>query len=291
MKDLVCLDIADFFIRIGFTGFDGIPACKTPYEHFIANRKKKIDLDVDLRIKNGQLFYKKGVVFDTEYSWKLHKLSRGYLYEDRLVRKSYEKYVRQAFIEDNYRKATIYSSKLLVKEKGGINWAFDLPLGHFLIVNILAECQGLMLHSCAVKYKNKAFVCIGKSGAGKSTLAGLFKKVKGVTVLSDERIILRKIGGEFIAYGTPWTGSSFAFAQDHAVLDRVYLIHHAKKNVIEAIGGQDAVPTFLSNIRLPLWDRDKTMQVLDTANTVLSSIPFFKLGFLPDQRIIDSILS
>jgi hypothetical protein len=290
----VYLDIGGINISVSLKDLYRGEISKTPYDYFIKKRDKIPDLKINVEIDSPPPFNKKGgIFFDTKYSWKMFHLGKGYLYKDRKSddKRSDGSEVRYAEIDTDFRKATVYPKSRLVKKVGLVNCALDLPLGHFLMTNILAEKEGLTLHCCGIKYKDKGLIFMGPPDSGKSTMAGLWRGIKDATVLSDERIILRRIKGKLWIYGTPWTGTERASSNERAVVNRIYLIEHSKENFIKAIDAKKALPTFLTNIRLPLWDRDKTERISSMADSVLSSVPFFRLGFRPDKKIIDLVLS
>jgi len=257
-----------------------------PYSCFIVEKTAITDLSTQVFLDVKTDFVSGESIFDTEYSWMLNSLKKDYFYQDRLLRKDYAPYVRQALIKKDYSKANVFCSRKAVKEKGLVNWVLDLPLGQFLMASIFAERKSLILHSCAVKYKGQGLLFMGESGSGKSTIAKIWRKLKGAVVLSDERIVVRKIKNKFQVFGTPWTGSAFAFANEQAPLSRIYLIEHAKKNFIEPLMPHEASAVFLSNIRLPLWDKEKTALVMEIADDFLSSVSIFKLGFKPTQEVL-----
>lgn len=61
--------------------------------------------------------------------------------------------------------------------------------------------DGLLLHAAAGVIGDGAWLMPGRSGTGKSTAvrAGNFDRV-----LSDERVVVRRRGDGFVAWGTPW---------------------------------------------------------------------------------------
>jgi hypothetical protein len=83
----------------------------------------------------------------------------------------------------------------------------EYPLGELLWVHLLGAGRGVEVHSCGVlDAHGNGHLFVGQSEAGKTTIARQWKKEKGVNILSDDRMILRKMGDKFWMYGTPWHG-------------------------------------------------------------------------------------
>lgn len=257
------------------------------YLAFAQGKPRAPDLAIISRCVEPPNLKAKGSVFNTESSWSLAHLKTGYLYQDSLENAPY---LRKAVVDKDFSRTTVYLGRQVPKDAGLLNWILDVPLGQFLFTSILAQKEGLLLHACAVVYQDEGFIFMGPSGSGKSTLAQLWRKIKGAVVLSDERIVLRRQGNRFSIYGTPWTGSGLAYADRQAPLKCLYLIRHARHNMIRPLQPGVALPVFLSNIRLPLWDKTMTRKTLSTAGATLSSVPIFSLGFVPRMEAIEHIL-
>lgn len=282
------INISGIKILLETEDFKDAELLKTAYDPFITREKRKADLRIIVKTGSRPDPKPSQVIFDPAYGWKLSSFRKGYFYTDRTPQKIH---LRQAIINNDFKRIMVYCHARHAKNVGVLNWVFDIPLGQFLMSHILAGKQGLIFHACGVKYQGQGLIFMGPSEAGKSTLADLWQKVKGAVVLSDERVILRRIKNRFWIFGTPWTGSSFAYANDRALLTRIFLIRHARKNYIKPLNIQDVLPVFFGNTRLPLWDKDRANKVMAIANLVLSSTPVFQLGFKPTNEIIDLILS
>ncbi|MFH1641154.1 MAG: hypothetical protein ABIA66_04220 [Candidatus Omnitrophota bacterium] len=289
LSDKVYLNLGGLKVSIDIKDAYKKRTLRLPYKCFVTSKPKKTDFNITVNTKIMPDFKPGETIFDTEYSWMLHAFNGGYLYQDRLIREDYGPYIRRAIVKKDFSHATIYCSEKSAREFGLFNWIFDVPIGQFLMTSVFAKKQALVIHSCAVKHKGEGLVFMGFSGSGKSTLAGLWRKSKMGVVLSDERIVVRKINRGYRIFGTPWTGSNFAFANTNAPLKRIYLISHAKENSIRPVSPNKALPIFLANMRLPLWDKEKTNQVINMVNEVLFSVPIFELGFKPTEEILKLI--
>src|SRR6058998_1308695 len=93
----------------------------------------------------------------------------------------------------------------------------EYPLDELLLIHLLAEGRGVEVHACGVVTPDgQGYLFVGQSGAGKTTMARLWQKAQAGTVLSDDRIILRKIDGTLWMYGTPWHGEAELSSPDRA---------------------------------------------------------------------------
>ena len=73
---------------------------------------------------------------------------------------------------------------------------------------VMDRYDAFFFHCSAICVDNKAIMFTAKSGTGKSTHRSLWMKNFGdiVTVINDDKPLIRKIDGVFYVYGTPWKG-------------------------------------------------------------------------------------
>jgi hypothetical protein len=163
------------------------------------------------------------------------------------------------------------------------------PLEQVLMVNLLGQGRGILLHASAVIDGGEGILFNGMSGSGKSTMAGLWEEREEVTVLSDDRVIVREHDGRFWAYGTPWHGSARISSPEAAPLERIFLIHHAEGNTITRLGPTQAVSQVLARSFPPLWDAESTTFTLAFLERLVETVPCHKLGFAPDETAVDFV--
>ena len=163
------------------------------------------------------------------------------------------------------------------------------PTMELLMVNYLAQGRGVIIHSCGIERNRKGILFVGESRAGKSTLARIWGDEKGVDVLSDDRIIVRKKGGHFWMYGTPWHGDA-RFASPKGVrLERVFFLRHGQKNSIKEINGIDPVSQLLTCSFPTHWDPQGMAFTLEMFADLTSEVPCQELTFKPDRKVIDFV--
>ena len=163
------------------------------------------------------------------------------------------------------------------------------PTMELLMVNYLARGKGAIIHSCGISRNGRGALFVGDSGAGKSTLARMWDEEDSVEVLSDDRTILRKQGGEFWMYGTPWHGEA-AFASPQGVrLERIFFLRHGQENSTREVNGIAAVSQLLACSFSPLWDRDWMAFVLEFISDLASQVPVQELTFTPEKSALEFV--
>lgn len=274
---------------------EGVYGCddsliRQPYDAFVSASAGAPDLRIRVCTDSYPQRKQGGVLLHMEDSWSIYDAGEHYFCEVNLQPERDLRYQRALIMDKRGSYAEIYCSSDALSEFGVINWIFDVPLGQFMINSCLSAADGLLLHCCAVKHRDQGYIFVGESGSGKSTLAGLWRSaLPEATVLSDERVILRRLDSGWWIFGTPWTGSGSAVSPRGVKLSRLYFIEHAPENTIQPIGKEQALPAFLSNMRLPLWDKRRTEQVLQMVDEFLSTVPGVRLGFLPTNDVIATL--
>jgi len=167
---------------------------------------------------------------------------------------------------------------------------FSRFIDQFLVINLLAQNRGFLLHSSGVVWKKKGICFTGLSGTGKSTLLNLFKDdVAPECLLNDDRCALRNYGDRWRVFGTPWYGESRVSSSHSADLSALFFIRHSKRNYVRRLSAAEICPQLMVLGLLPLWDKAATSAVLDIFQNLIRNIPAFEFGFVPGKAAIDLI--
>jgi hypothetical protein len=160
------------------------------------------------------------------------------------------------------------------------------PCLELLMMHYLAEGRGVILHGCGIAMNSRGILFLGESGAGKSTLARMWEQEHGVHILSDDRIIVRKHGGEYWMYGTPWHGEAAFGSPLGAKLERIFFLRQGQKNSLEKRKGLDALSNFLICSFPPLWDTQGMEFVLELFSSMANELPCHVLSFRPEKSAL-----
>jgi hypothetical protein len=169
----------------------------------------------------------------------------------------------------------------------------EYPLDELLFTHLLAAGRGVEVHACGVVAPNgQGYLFVGQSGAGKTTMARLWQKAKpdggtgGVMILSDDRIILRKIDETIWMYGTPWHGEGEFSSPDRAPLKGVYLLRHGQSNKLVSLRPSDAAARLLACSFPPFYHSGGLDFTLGFFDQLVEAVPCHELCFTPDERVV-----
>ncbi|MDA2910072.1 hypothetical protein MYX04_03950 [Nitrospiraceae bacterium AH_259_D15_M11_P09] len=171
-------------------------------------------------------------------------------------------------------------------------YPLEYPLDELLILQLLAQGRGVEVHACGVvNPTGQGYLFAGQSGAGKTTIARLWQKVEGVTVLSDDRIILRNKDGRLWMYGTPWHGEAGLSCSARAPLAGVYLLRHGSSTELIPQRHAEAVARLVACSFPPFYSSSGLDFMLSLFDQVVNTVPCQELRFVPDERALALVRS
>jgi len=153
---------------------------------------------------------------------------------------------------------------------------------------ILARQGGFLLHAASFIMDGNAYVFSGVSGSGKTTLSRMAPK--GAVLLTDEVSYVRKIGLQYFAYGTPFTGELALNGENVcAPLRAVYLIHHGPENVVTPIAVPNAISGMMRNVLFFAADEPLVQLLFQSVCDFVLNIPVKRLEYVPDESVWEVI--
>jgi hypothetical protein len=159
------------------------------------------------------------------------------------------------------------------------------PLDQLLFMHFLPHHAGLLLHAAGVRRGAKAVVFLGRSGAGKSTIAQLLLAGGEVEGLSDDRVAVRMLDKQVVAFGTPWAGTALIGANSGAELCALVHLRQASENQLRDLTRRDALDRLLPLASILWYDEERSSRSLRLCHDLVGRIPSFELGFMPDGRV------
>ncbi len=253
------------------------------YKHFISDGEPEITLHIHYGDLPECNFQRK--IFDSGGIWSLYSSNRKQIL--RLCSPPSAPFpYKLAILKSDFKFGDIYIKSRENEER---YYSFDYPLDEVLMINLLSKGRGVIIHACGVKDKGQGLLFVGTSQMGKSTIANLWKNENGATLLSDDRIIIRKKEEKFLIYGTPWHGDAKVCSPERAPLEKIFFLKHAKNNTIKKIGSVDAISRLIVCSFSTFWDKKGMEFTLKFCTELAERIPCYELGFVPDGTVLDFV--
>lgn len=162
------------------------------------------------------------------------------------------------------------------------------PLDQIWTLHRLGATGGLLLHAGAVTWGNCCDVFVGVSGAGKSTLTSLLVRAGG-EALSDERIVARRVNGNWVAFGTPWNGTEKFRSPHFAPVRRILFLSHGPRISMSPLARSQAVAALFRCLLFARWLVPCAERTLAAVESLVSEVPCFRFQFPPDQRAVEAL--
>jgi len=185
--------------------------------------------------------------------------------------------------------STLYAPglKLQASKPTSLQWhPFVYPTDQILLFHILQRFNAILMHSVGFTLDGKGIVCVGKSGAGKSTLARIAER-KGARVLSDDRIIIRRMGGEQRLYGTPWPGEGEHARNEGHPLSHLLFLVQSDENKLVPLSSFEAAQRLMPVCSIPWYDEKMVTDYFAIIDRIVRDIPCAELHFTRSDHVLD----
>lgn len=195
---------------------------------------------------------------------------------------------RWVFIEPNFTKG-----KIVGNFQRGTN-TVDYLLQYIDIVifsNWLSNFGDLILHASGIAYQGQGYCFIGESGAGKSTLVRDLANRHKLTVLGEDQIVLRKIGDQFMVYGTPWHETPEMCSPIGVPLKKIFFLDRQASEVVTCLRDFDAIVKILQTAFYPVYRPEILDGILARLAMLSDEVGFFGLAYERGSEILQEIVN
>ena len=162
----------------------------------------------------------------------------------------------------------------------------EYPLDGLILYYLTVMNGDIMIHGSGVCHDEHGYLFSGVSGKGKTTMARLWDQY-GALVIHDDRLIIRRITGEYKMFNTPVYKDDVPRSSG---LDKIFLIEHGKQNEFIRVSGANAVSLVMANCIQHNWNQDIVAKLISAVSLLSTTVPVFRLPFIPDKSIIVEII-
>jgi len=175
---------------------------------------------------------------------------------------------------------------------------FSEPSLHYicwLLFGIAAlSRKTVSIHSSAVIYRGKSILFLGESGTGKSTQARLWLNyIPNTELLNDDSPFVRvEANGGILAYGSPWSGKTPCYKNQHTPIAAFVRLSQAPYNRIKQLQGIEAVAALLPSCPFAFaYEKQLSESIYSILSLILQQIPVYHLECLPDAGAVKLVYS
>ncbi len=228
------------------------------------------------------------LLFDSGAVWRAFDDSGGFridCFSDTLGDLPY----KAAFFDRELRQGRILMRRDAVTDE---MHALDYPLDEVMIAHLLGRGRGVELHGCGIIDRDgRGQLFVGQSGAGKTTTARVWLSEGHYEIVSDDRVIVRFVDGEWRMFGTPWHGEAELSSPLSAPLGAIHLLVQASHTELVSLPHAHATAALFGCTFPPFYDQAAVAFTLECLERIVRELPVRALRFLPDRSVIDCIRS
>ena len=151
---------------------------------------------------------------------------------------------------------------------------------------LLSFFDTVSLHSSLIRMGGKAILFTAPSGTGKSTQADLWESCRGAEILNGDRSLIRNVGETWIAYGSPFAGSSNIYRNESAPIRTIVVLRQAKYNRVRQLNEAEAFRLLYSEMVVPKWHREAHQKIISQTELLAKQVSVLLLQCTPDENAV-----
>jgi hypothetical protein len=154
---------------------------------------------------------------------------------------------------------------------------------------VLNSFDGFFFHSSSLMLDGEGYVFTALSGTGKSTHTSLWRKHFGdrVTMINDDKPIIRKTGGKFFIYGTPWMGKAEIGNNIKSPVKAVYVLKRGEQNSAVRVSIGAVFKEILEATVVPT-EKELMSKLLSLLDEFFTSVPIYLLTCNISQNAVEA---
>ena len=145
----------------------------------------------------------------------------------------------------------------------------------------------LQIHCSIVEYKGVGILFLGPSGIGKTTQAERWAEYRNALIINGDIGYVEDTGNGFLAWGTPWHGSSPYCVNTSVPIVAMVVLKQAGENRLRRLSGFEMVTEVSGSVFYPTWLEDGMELCTATLNDLLTTVPVYLLENKADEEAVN----
>ena len=164
---------------------------------------------------------------------------------------------------------------------------FGNSFAHLSIEELMIRFQRVCLHAACVQTPLGGLLFSGPSGIGKSTQADLWCRYRDSRQINGDRPILGRSGDGWLAWGSPYAGSSRVHVNESCPVRAILMLRQEKQCSLRRLGLAEAFRCIWSGLAVHSWDRSFVETASSLALELAAAVPVYEFGCTPDEAAVN----
>lgn len=160
---------------------------------------------------------------------------------------------------------------------------------HLGFESLLIHRNRLCLHAACIRTHLGGILFSGPSGIGKSTQAELWQTHRGAVQINGDRPILSRDNGAWLAWGSPYAGSSQCHVSESCPVTAIVMLHQADRCCLRRLTPPEAFRAVWSGLTVWSWDDGFVETASRLAMELIASVPVLEFSCTPDRQAVDAL--
>jgi len=130
-------------------------------------------------------------------------------------------------------------------------------------------------------------VFFGPGGSGKTTIAKA--NAKNATIINDDRVLIRKLGNKFFAYGNPFYVQNFSAGNFGAEINRVYALKKNSRNYLKKMEKANAVAKLFSSATFANRNNSAVGKNLQLCYELIEKYGCYEFNFVKETPFLEAV--
>lgn len=157
---------------------------------------------------------------------------------------------------------------------------------HIGLESILLRHERLCLHASCVETNLGGLLFSGVSGIGKSTQAELWCKHRGARQINGDRPILSRDKDHWLAWGSPYAGSSNCHINDSCGVSAILLLEQKNECSLQRLTPAQAFKGIWTGLTVHSYDPSFVEKASALAVALAEEVPVFRFGCTPNEDAV-----
>ena len=158
---------------------------------------------------------------------------------------------------------------------------------HLGFEELLIRKNRLCFHAACVDTSLGGILFAGPSGIGKSTQAELWCRYRSAKQINGDRPILSKGDHGWLAWGSPYAGSSRCHINENCSVAAVVMLKQDNICSLRRLSSGEAFRAMWPGMIMHSWDKSFVQKACDLTLELIRDVPVFAFACTPDEAAVD----